>query len=107
MHTPGWKLREVDEAQAAELAAALGVLAPTARALLGRGVIGLEAARRYLAPRLADLRSPEASGLAMAGFDAAVTRLARAQAAGERIGIFGDYDVDGVTSTAVLASFLR
>jgi single-stranded-DNA-specific exonuclease len=43
----------------------------------------------------------------MAGFAQAVDRLGRAVRTGELVGIFGDYDVDGVTATAVLTSFLR
>jgi single-stranded-DNA-specific exonuclease len=43
----------------------------------------------------------------MKGMDAAVERIGRAVAAGERIACYGDYDVDGVTSTVLLAGFLR
>jgi single-stranded-DNA-specific exonuclease len=43
----------------------------------------------------------------MKGMDAAVARIARAIESGERIACYGDYDVDGVTATALLAGFLR
>ena len=75
----------------------------TARVLLGRGLGAAPAATRFLAPRLADLRLPEG----IADLPRAVERLERAVLAGERIGIFGDYDVDGVTTAAVLALALR
>jgi single-stranded-DNA-specific exonuclease len=58
---------------------------------------------RFLAPRLADLRPPDG----IADLDRALSRLAAALASGERIGVFGDYDVDGVTTAAVLTLTLR
>lgn len=54
-------------------------------------------------PRLAELRPP--AGLA--GFERGVERIARAVQAGEPIAVFGDYDVDGVTTAALLTAFLR
>jgi len=56
-----------------------------------------------MSPRLGSLRPP--SGLA--GFDLAVDRICRAIEVGETIGVFGDYDVDGATTTALLTSFFR
>ncbi len=60
-------------------------------------------AQGFIDPRLAALRPP--AGLA--GLKAAVGRLADAVMQGQRIGVFGDYDVDGVTTAALLTSFLR
>src|SRR5205085_10381997 len=57
----------------------------------------------FIDPRLAALRPP--TGLA--GLPRGVGRIADAVTRGERIGVFGDYDVDGVTSAALLTSFLR
>ena len=85
------------------LTQALGVRPVTARCLAGRGIVDPTLARAYLAPRLAELRPP--SGLA--GLSRAVDRLCRAVCAGERIGCFGDYDVDGVTTAALVTGFLR
>jgi single-stranded-DNA-specific exonuclease len=92
----------VDDAQVASLIRQLKVHPTTARCLAVRG-IGVDEADRFLAPRLGGLRRPEG----LAGFDAAVARLARAVIAGEAIGVFGDYDVDGVTTAAVLTEYLR
>jgi single-stranded-DNA-specific exonuclease len=92
----------VDEAQVASLVRALRVRPVTARCMAVRGV-GVAEAGAFLEPRLGCLRRPEG----LAGFDAAVVEIARAVVAGDRIGVFGDYDVDGVTSTAVLTEFLR
>src|SRR5262245_35230358 len=75
----------------------------TARLLVARGIAEADLAARFLAPRLADLRPPDG----MADLPRALDRLAAAIAAGETIGVFGDYDVDGVTTAAILTSALR
>jgi len=98
-----WRIADRDPAQVARLAQALGVREVTARCLANRGVEEAEAARSFLDPRLAELRPP--AGLA--GMDEAVVRLAAAVRNGETIGCFGDYDVDGVTTTALLSTWLR
>ena len=92
-----------DHAAAARLARELALEPIAARVLACRGLGDLAAAERFLAARLTDLPDP----FLLRGMDAAVARLARALEAGERIALYGDYDVDGVTSTALLAGFLR
>jgi single-stranded-DNA-specific exonuclease len=74
----------------------------TGRVLVGRGFDELDRVGRFLAPRLGDMRPPEG----VADLDRALARLARAIDGRERIGVFGDYDVDGITTAAVLASGL-
>ncbi|HMN71514.1 MAG TPA: single-stranded-DNA-specific exonuclease RecJ [Rhodoblastus sp.] len=73
-----------------------------ARVLAGRGV-GIDEASAYLDPTIRALM-PDPSSLQ--DMDAAVERLARAVTNGETVAIFGDYDVDGACSAALLASFL-
>jgi single-stranded-DNA-specific exonuclease len=85
------------------LARALGLHPLAARVLAARGHAEPAAAEAFLAARLADLPDP----FAMKGMEAAVERIARAVEAGERIACYGDYDVDGVTSTVLLSGFLR
>ncbi len=102
MSPPSLRVRDVDFATVRRLETALRVRPATARCLAGRGVGQPEDAQRYLEPRLGALRPP--AGLA--GFTTAVERLAQAVHRGERVGIFGDYDVDGVTTAALLTSFL-
>ena len=97
------RLRPVDDRLVGKLAAALRVKPATARCLVARGVSEPQDALSFIDPRLAALRPP--AGLA--GMTGAVTRIADAVQRGERIGIFGDYDVDGVTTAALLTSFLR
>ncbi len=75
----------------------------TARILVSRGIVRADLASRFLAPRLSDLRKPDG----MADLGRALDRLSAAIAAGETIAVFGDYDVDGVTTAAVLASAFR
>lgn len=97
------RLRPADERLVAQLATSLRVRSATARCLVARGVHDPRDAQGFVDPRLAALRPP--AGLA--GLPTAVERIATAVQRGERIGIFGDYDVDGVTSAALLTSFLR
>ncbi|MFO0603337.1 MAG: single-stranded-DNA-specific exonuclease RecJ [Polyangiales bacterium] len=85
------------------LARALRLHPLVARVLVGRGVRAPEDARRYLSPRLNELSRPEA----MADRDLAADRLAAAIRRRERVVVFGDYDVDGITSSALLTRVLR
>jgi single-stranded-DNA-specific exonuclease len=97
------RVRTVDDKLVEKLASALRVRQATARCLVARGVTAPGDAQGFIDPRLAALRPP--AGLA--GLPRAVERLADAVTRGERIGVFGDYDVDGVTTAALLTSFLR
>lgn len=90
-------------ADALELARALSVSTTLATWLVARGFRDLDATRRFLSPRLAELSPPHA----MLDRDAAAERIARAVRARERIAVFGDYDCDGITATAVLTELLR
>jgi single-stranded-DNA-specific exonuclease len=87
----------------ARLAREAGVHPIVAEILLRRGIATAEAARRFLHPSLGDLHDP----FLLQGMDAAVARILKALGAGERIVVSGDYDVDGVTSSAMLTHFLR
>jgi single-stranded-DNA-specific exonuclease len=98
-----WRVRPTDEGLVARLAAEARLRPLTARILVARGLAEGAQVARFLAPRLADLRTPEG----IADLDRALVRLAAAVRGGERIGVFGDYDVDGVTTAAVLTLALR
>jgi single-stranded-DNA-specific exonuclease len=89
-------------AQAEALAQVEGVPDTLARILAGRGVLSSEALR-HLEPKLRDLL-PDPSVLR--DMDRAAERLAQAAISGEKVAIFGDYDVDGACSAALLAGFL-
>jgi single-stranded-DNA-specific exonuclease len=98
-----WIIREPDQALTAELAAALGVSPIVAGLLIARGHPGLDSARAFLNPSLDQLHDP----FLMSGMSDAVTRVLRAIDHREPILIYGDYDVDGTTGTAVLLRALR
>ena len=97
-----WRLREADAEVAAAIAEQTGLDPVLARILAARG-IAPEQAPQYLAPSLRD-EMPDP--LVLKDMDRAVARLARAVSDGETIGIFGDYDVDGTTASAILKLYL-
>jgi len=92
-----------DEAATTQLAAALSIDPAIARLLCQRGFSDPERAGRFLNPSLDHLHDP----LLLAGMDVAVERILGAIARKERIGIHGDYDVDGITSTVILRRALE
>ena len=98
-----YELRPGDAPSARELGTALGLSPTVAQVLLHRGVSTVDAAREYLEPKLAGLTAPDA----MIDRGLAADRLVRALRARERIAVFGDYDVDGTTSTAILCGILE
>lgn len=85
-----------------KLAAELGLSGIGARLLCQRGMTTPETAGPFLSPRLEELPSP----LPMKGLSDAVDVLADAILSGQQIVIHGDYDVDGITATVLLADFL-
>jgi single-stranded-DNA-specific exonuclease len=97
-----WRQRGGDDRLGMALAQRLGIPEVMGRIIAARGVEP-DAVDRYLAPTLRDFL-PDPSRLK--DMDAAVIRLARAIKADERIAIFGDYDVDGATSSALLQRVL-
>src|SRR4051794_34569931 len=98
-----WCLAAPQPLLAAHLAQELGISALFAQCLLNRGLDETSAANAFLQPRLKDMADP----FLLRGMEAAVERLLRAREKKERVAIFGDYDVDGVTSTAILLELLR
>jgi single-stranded-DNA-specific exonuclease len=97
-----WVERPVDPSEVLRISQALGAPEIIARLLHARGV-GARDAERFLNPSLkSDLPDPSA----IRDMDLAVDRLAAAIVGGEGIAIFGDYDVDGATSSALLARYL-
>ncbi|WP_319525173.1 single-stranded-DNA-specific exonuclease RecJ [uncultured Desulfosarcina sp.] len=98
-----WQMLHPDEQTVRLLERETGCPPLIARLLAIRGIFTGCQAKRFLTPLLRDLASP----LEMTGIPAAVDRIHRALTAREKILVFGDYDADGVTATAVLVSFLR
>src|SRR5215211_2693945 len=91
-----WRLLEPDADVVSELAREADVDLLCARVLANRGVAPGEAAD-FLSPSLAAVGMPDEDQ-----WNVAAERVAKAIVGGERIGVFGDYDTDGITSAAVL-----
>ena len=99
-----WKLREgVDAQNIRQLSSELGVDPVLAELLVQRGVYTFEQARSFFRPDLQHLHDP----FLMKDMDKAVERVRRAVVSGERILVYGDYDVDGTTAVSLVYSFLR
>src|SRR3954447_22845544 len=101
MLTPRLDVPPCDSAAALSLARDLGMSFPVAQTLVRRGITSLEDARAWLA---GDEEHPAS---AFRDIDAAIAVLLGHARAGTRITVHGDYDVDGVTSTAILVRALR
>tara|TARA_R110002110_G_scaffold414147_2_gene643365 strand:+ start:85301 stop:87103 length:1803 start_codon:yes stop_codon:yes gene_type:complete len=97
-----WVMRGADDRAGLALSQRLGLPEVVGRVMAARG-IDLDAAEAFLDPTLRDALPDPAS---LIGMEEAAARLVKAIADGESIGIFGDYDVDGATSSALLARFL-
>jgi single-stranded-DNA-specific exonuclease len=93
-----WKLKPIDESTVRTVADSTGFPMPLARALALRGHSTLDEIETFLNPRLAGLSDP----FELPDMHKAVDRVWAAIDAGETITVFGDYDVDGVTSSTVL-----
>ncbi|MBO4756739.1 MAG: single-stranded-DNA-specific exonuclease RecJ [Bacteroidales bacterium] len=99
-----WTVKTVaDEETAAQLATELGIDRVLANLLVQRGVCTFEDARSFFRPRLEDLHDP----FLMADMDKAVERVHEAIVNGEKILVYGDYDVDGTTAVALVYSFIH
>jgi single-stranded-DNA-specific exonuclease len=99
-----WHLRPADDQLVRQIAAQLELPAPVARVLVARGFGSAGDVRDFLALRdgLKSLKWPSEAP----GIQKAVARIRQAVDAGERIGLYGDYDCDGVTSAAILYRYL-
>ena len=98
-----WTLAEPSAEKAAALASALNLPIFIARLLVARKVATPAEAESFLQSDLARLHDP----FLMKGMDLAVDRVVAAISAGEKITVYGDYDVDGVTAASLMVHFLR
>jgi len=98
-----WVLCHLDADRSTSLSRQLGISGLTAQVLINRGINEPESARAFLSPSLADLHDPQL----LKGMPEAVVRIAAAIGKKEKITVYGDYDVDGTSSTALLVLFLR
>jgi single-stranded-DNA-specific exonuclease len=97
-----WLLPEPDSADWSALANELSLPVLAVKLLAQRGFLTADAMRDFLAPRLEDLHDP----MLLPDIGPAMDRIVRAIHGKERILVFGDYDVDGTTGTALLVRVL-
>lgn len=98
-----WNIAPQDHPGVRHLSAALGLPPILAQLLIRRGLGTPEAAKTFLTPSLQHLSDP----FLLTGMREAVERLTRARDAGEHVLVFGDYDVDGISGTAILVNGLK
>lgn len=99
-----WNLKKQgDQNEVKHLSAALNVNMVMARLLVQRGIKTYNEAKAFFRPRLSDLHDP----FLMKGMDKAVERLDKAIENQEKVIVYGDYDVDGTTSVALMYLFLK
>lgn len=98
-----WLRSKINQSEVYSYAEELEISPILAALLIQRGLTDPAVARQFLAARLPDLSDP----LKVTGMPAVVERVRKAVADRESVFIFGDYDVDGVTSTVLLQQFLE
>ncbi len=98
-----WTYRETDEDAVTALQKELNIHPVLCRLMVQRGIHSLEEAKLFFRPSLDDLHDP----FLMKDMNEAVERIETAIAKGQKILIYGDYDVDGTTSVALMYTFLK
>ena len=98
-----WRISDAESGDPIGLAKELSRSPLLCRLLGKRGIGDSDGAERFLRPRLTDLRDP----FELPGMEQAVDRIEQAILRRESIAIFGDYDVDGISSTCLLYDFFR
>lgn len=102
MTTKRWNIANPDATKTEALQQALGISPTLCSILVNRNITTFQEAKDYFRPQLANLHSP----WLMKDMEKAVERIALAFANREKILVFGDYDVDGTTSVAMMYQFL-
>ncbi len=98
-----WRIQPHDVERVMSLERTAGLPAVVAQLLVNRGIDSPDLAQRFLDAKLSHLRDPDE----LPGLPEAAERIVAAVQAGRRITIYGDYDADGMTSTAILLRCLR
>ena len=98
-----WRFKNSDTNNSLALASEFGISLFAAQMLTNRGIKTAADARSYLYPSFDDLHSP----FKFADMEKAIERIHKAIAHGEKICIYGDYDADGTTATALLLNTFR
>ena len=98
-----WQVYEIDEKKTKELTDKYGINSLLAKILVNRNIITQEEIRLFLEPTRKDFHDP----FLITDMEIAVERILKAIEKNENVTIYGDYDVDGITSITVLNSFLQ
>ncbi|HEY9361863.1 MAG TPA: single-stranded-DNA-specific exonuclease RecJ [Chitinophagaceae bacterium] len=98
-----WKILEADETKVSGLKETLRISSSLCKILVQRGMDTFEKAKDFFRPQLSQLHDP----FLMKDMDKAVQRILSAINNNQKILIFGDYDVDGTTSVAIVYRFLK
>lgn len=98
-----WNILESNNAVVSKLAKALNVSEIVAHLLVLRGITTFEEAKSFFRPEISHLHDP----LLMKNMQKAVDRIQTVISNGEKVLVYGDYDVDGTTSVAMMYSFLK
>lgn len=98
-----WRIATPDSGRVSCLCKELGISRFLASLLVQRGVTDPTDAQQFLTPQLADFVNP----LNLPGVEAAADRILHAIKRNERVVVFGDYDVDGISSVALVLTFLK
>ncbi|MBR4903755.1 MAG: single-stranded-DNA-specific exonuclease RecJ [Selenomonadaceae bacterium] len=98
-----WIVKEANSNVVEKISAELGISELTAKILYQRGIRDAESAKNFLEPESAPFKDP----FLMLGMDLAVERIKKALENNEKICVYGDYDVDGMSASAILIRTLR
>ena len=98
-----WNIQKSDPILVKKLSEELGVNEIVAHLLVLRGINTYDEAKKFFRPQISDLHDP----FLMKGMNEAVDRIQSALKNDEKILIYGDYDVDGTTSVAMMYDFLN
>ncbi len=98
-----WCIKEQDKKAQTFISRELNISPMASQLLINRGIRDLEIAHRFVVPSLSHIHSP----LMMKDMGKALERIVRAISKNEKIIIYGDYDVDGITAVAIVMNFLK
>ncbi|MCK4245388.1 MAG: DHH family phosphoesterase [Candidatus Omnitrophica bacterium] len=98
-----WQIKEVNKDLEGRLSKELGVSRILSRILINRGITTKRRGEKFLHPSLENLANP----FLLAGMEKAVGRIIKAKEKGEKVLIYGDYDVDGITAVSLCLIILK
>ena len=98
-----WNVNPPDHEKVKMLCSELGLSFFISKLLVSRNIYSIDKVKEFLSPTLDKLQTP----FLLKGMDKSVERIIEAIESGEKIAVYGDFDCDGITSTAILYNFLN